>query len=78
MHVSESFHGQLQFFSDCPCDVKKTLTYRTTFARHLNKHFVLLCLEELYGDFEDLETGEVHKGQTGQQDLTEVGLVYME
>ncbi|XP_076616874.1 ribosome biogenesis protein BMS1 homolog [Chaetodon auriga] len=27
--------------------------------------------EELYGDFEDLETGEVHKGQTGQQDLTE-------
>uniref|UniRef100_A0A671V0Q9 BMS1 ribosome biogenesis factor n=1 Tax=Sparus aurata TaxID=8175 RepID=A0A671V0Q9_SPAAU len=24
--------------------------------------------EELYGDFEDMETGEVHKGQTGQQD----------
>ncbi|XP_042364323.1 ribosome biogenesis protein BMS1 homolog [Plectropomus leopardus] len=27
--------------------------------------------EELYGDFEDLETGEVHKGQTGQQDQAE-------
>ncbi|XP_039991514.1 ribosome biogenesis protein BMS1 homolog [Xiphias gladius] len=27
--------------------------------------------EELYGDFEDLETGEVHKGQTGQQDWAE-------
>ncbi|XP_008277555.1 ribosome biogenesis protein BMS1 homolog, partial [Stegastes partitus] len=27
--------------------------------------------EELYGDFEDLETGEVHKGQTGQQDEAE-------
>uniref|UniRef100_A0A4W6FIE0 BMS1 ribosome biogenesis factor n=1 Tax=Lates calcarifer TaxID=8187 RepID=A0A4W6FIE0_LATCA len=24
--------------------------------------------EELYGDFEDLETGEVHKGQTGEKD----------
>ncbi|XP_076005774.1 ribosome biogenesis protein BMS1 homolog [Genypterus blacodes] len=24
--------------------------------------------EELYGDFEDLETGEVHKGQTGKQE----------
>uniref|UniRef100_A0A671UWI4 BMS1 ribosome biogenesis factor n=1 Tax=Sparus aurata TaxID=8175 RepID=A0A671UWI4_SPAAU len=28
--------------------------------------------EELYGDFEDMETGEVHKGQTGQQDPAEV------
>ncbi|XP_010735940.3 ribosome biogenesis protein BMS1 homolog isoform X1 [Larimichthys crocea] len=27
--------------------------------------------EELYGDFEDLETGEVHKGQTGNQDPAE-------
>ncbi|XP_018522026.1 LOW QUALITY PROTEIN: ribosome biogenesis protein BMS1 homolog [Lates calcarifer] len=27
--------------------------------------------EELYGDFEDLETGEVHKGQTGLQDQAE-------
>nr|XP_046232490.1 ribosome biogenesis protein BMS1 homolog isoform X2 [Scatophagus argus] len=27
--------------------------------------------EELYGDFEDLETGEVHKGQTEQQDSDE-------
>ncbi|XP_037611429.1 ribosome biogenesis protein BMS1 homolog isoform X1 [Sebastes umbrosus] len=27
--------------------------------------------EELYGDFEDLETGEVHKGQTGQPDQAE-------
>ncbi|XP_062298363.1 ribosome biogenesis protein BMS1 homolog isoform X2 [Scomber scombrus] len=27
--------------------------------------------EELYGDFEDLETGEVHKGQTGQQNQAE-------
>ncbi|KAM6898713.1 ribosome biogenesis protein BMS1 homolog isoform 2-T2 [Lycodopsis pacificus] len=27
--------------------------------------------EELYGDFEDLETGEVHKGQSGQQDQPE-------
>uniref|UniRef100_A0A671UZ73 BMS1 ribosome biogenesis factor n=1 Tax=Sparus aurata TaxID=8175 RepID=A0A671UZ73_SPAAU len=27
--------------------------------------------EELYGDFEDMETGEVHKGQTGQQDPAE-------
>ncbi|XP_059180784.1 ribosome biogenesis protein BMS1 homolog [Centropristis striata] len=27
--------------------------------------------EELYGDFEDLETGEVHKGQSGQQDQAE-------
>lgn len=27
--------------------------------------------EELYGDFEDLETGQVHKGQTGQQDQAE-------
>ncbi|KAM9336223.1 ribosome biogenesis protein BMS1 homolog [Symphorus nematophorus] len=27
--------------------------------------------EELYGDFEDLETGEIHKGQTGQQDPAE-------
>ncbi|XP_038591761.1 ribosome biogenesis protein BMS1 homolog isoform X2 [Micropterus salmoides] len=27
--------------------------------------------EELYGDFEDLETGEVHKSQTGQQDQAE-------
>lgn len=33
---------------------------------------VLLCVEELYGDFEDLETGDVHKGQTGQQDQGEV------
>lgn len=39
---------------------------------------ILLCLEELYGDFEDLETGEVHKGQTGQQDQAEVRLIYME
>lgn len=34
---------------------------------------VFLYLEELYGDFEDLETGEVHKSQTGQQDQAEVG-----
>ncbi|XP_040922941.1 ribosome biogenesis protein BMS1 homolog isoform X2 [Toxotes jaculatrix] len=27
--------------------------------------------EELYGDFEDLETGEIHKGQTGQEDQAE-------
>ncbi|XP_028424324.1 ribosome biogenesis protein BMS1 homolog isoform X2 [Perca flavescens] len=27
--------------------------------------------EELYGDFEDLETGKVHKGQTGEQDQAE-------
>ncbi|KAM8729636.1 ribosome biogenesis protein BMS1 homolog isoform 1-T4 [Acanthopagrus schlegelii] len=27
--------------------------------------------EELYGDFEDLETGEVHKGQTGQHNPAE-------
>nr|XP_033467814.1 ribosome biogenesis protein BMS1 homolog isoform X3 [Epinephelus lanceolatus] len=27
--------------------------------------------EELYGDFEDLETGEVHKGQTGKQEQAE-------
>ncbi|XP_023126979.2 ribosome biogenesis protein BMS1 homolog [Amphiprion ocellaris] len=27
--------------------------------------------EELYGDFEDLETGEIHKDQTGQQDEAE-------
>lgn len=33
---------------------------------------VLLYLEELYGDFEDLETGEVHGGQTEQQDPAEV------
>lgn len=33
---------------------------------------VLLCVEELYGDFEDLETGEVHKGQSRQQDQGEV------
>lgn len=34
---------------------------------------VSLCLEELYGEFEDLETGEVQKGQTEQQDPAEVG-----
>uniref|UniRef100_A0A3P9MEK9 BMS1 ribosome biogenesis factor n=1 Tax=Oryzias latipes TaxID=8090 RepID=A0A3P9MEK9_ORYLA len=28
--------------------------------------------EELYGDFEDLETGEVHKSQSGQEDVEEV------
>uniref|UniRef100_A0A7N8YLE3 BMS1 ribosome biogenesis factor n=1 Tax=Mastacembelus armatus TaxID=205130 RepID=A0A7N8YLE3_9TELE len=28
--------------------------------------------EELFGDFEDLETGEVHEGQTGLQDQAEV------
>ncbi|KAA8581152.1 hypothetical protein FQN60_002733 [Etheostoma spectabile] len=28
--------------------------------------------EELYGDFEDLETGKVHKGHTREQDHTEV------
>lgn len=39
---------------------------------------VLLCLEELYGDFEDLETGKVHKGQTGEQDQAEVRLIYVE
>ena len=33
---------------------------------------VLLYLEELYGDFEDLETGEVHKGQKEQQDQADV------
>ncbi|XP_034716477.1 ribosome biogenesis protein BMS1 homolog isoform X4 [Etheostoma cragini] len=27
--------------------------------------------EELYGDFEDLETGKVHKGHTGEQDHAE-------
>uniref|UniRef100_A0A3Q0QZU1 BMS1 ribosome biogenesis factor n=1 Tax=Amphilophus citrinellus TaxID=61819 RepID=A0A3Q0QZU1_AMPCI len=27
--------------------------------------------EELYGDFEDLETGKVHKGSTGEQDQAE-------
>ncbi|XP_028287670.1 LOW QUALITY PROTEIN: ribosome biogenesis protein BMS1 homolog [Parambassis ranga] len=27
--------------------------------------------EEMYGDFEDLETGEIHKGQTEQQDQAE-------
>lgn len=33
---------------------------------------VLLYLEDLYGDFEDLETGEFHRGQTEQQDPAEV------
>ncbi len=32
--------------------------------------FVLL--DELYGDFEDLETGEVHKEKTGNKDKAEV------
>lgn len=36
----------------------------------------LLCLEELYGDFEDLETGEVHKNPTGKQNRAEVRLIY--
>lgn len=40
---------------------------------HIQFLVVLLCLEELYGDFEDLETGEVHKGQSEQQDPAEVG-----
>lgn len=31
-----------------------------------------LVPEEMYGDFEDLETGEVHKGPTGQPDRDEV------
>ena len=41
------------------------------------QYFVLLYLEELYGDFEDLETGEIHKGHTGQQDQAEVYRVYL-
>lgn len=44
---------------------------------NIQSFVVLLCLEELYGDFEDLETGKVHKGQTGQQDQAEVGPVYV-
>lgn len=28
-------------------------------------HLVVLFPEELYGDFEDLETGDVHKGKPG-------------
>lgn len=28
--------------------------------------------EELYGDFEDLETGKVHKGEAEEQDQPEV------
>lgn len=28
----------------------------------------LFLLEDLYGDFEDLETGAVHKGQPGKQE----------
>lgn len=31
-----------------------------------------MCKEELYGDFEDLETGEVHVGDT-EQHPAEVG-----
>uniref|UniRef100_A0A8C4H5U8 Bms1-type G domain-containing protein n=1 Tax=Dicentrarchus labrax TaxID=13489 RepID=A0A8C4H5U8_DICLA len=34
--------------------------------------------EELYGDFEDLETGEIHKGPTEQQDPAEVGPVHQQ
>lgn len=33
---------------------------------------VFLCPDEMYGDFEDLETGEVHRGQTAQLDPSEV------
>lgn len=28
--------------------------------------------DEMYGDFEDLETGEVHSGQPAQKDPSEV------
>lgn len=38
----------------------------------------LLYTEELYGDFEDLETGEIHSGQSGLLDPAEVSPVYME
>lgn len=46
--------------------------------RHIKMAAVvgLLCLEELYGDFEDLETGEVHKNPTGKQNRAEVRLIY--
>lgn len=33
---------------------------------------VFLLPDEMYGDFEDLETGEVHSGQTAQKDQSEV------
>lgn len=32
----------------------------------------LIFLDELYGDFEDLETGEVHKAKAGNKDQAEV------
>lgn len=39
-------------------------------------HIRVLCrAEELYGDFEDLETGEVHKSQSGQEGVAEVACV---
>lgn len=33
---------------------------------------LVLSLEELYGDFEDLETGVVHTSQAAEQDEAEV------
>lgn len=35
-------------------------------------HKYCFLIEELYGDFEDLETGKVHKGTTEEQDGAEV------
>lgn len=31
-----------------------------------------MCKDELYGDFEDLETGEVHVGKPEDQNAAEV------
>lgn len=33
---------------------------------------VVVISEDLYGDFEDLETGETHTGQTQDQDQAQV------
>lgn len=37
---------------------------------------IFVCKDELYGDFEDLETGEVHVGKTGEH-VAEVGLTIL-
>lgn len=33
---------------------------------------IVVCKDELYGDFEDLETGEVHVGKPGEPNAAEV------
>lgn len=72
--VTGPFLVNSNFVSDC-LNTRSTNTAKNEF---FIEFCCFVCVEELYGDFEDLETGEVHKGQTGNQDPAEVCRVYVE